>query len=75
MTATNPDIGESREEMEIEYAREPIEVAFNPKYFIETLNSIDEEEILLYIRDAQSPCLIEGTDDKRFLSVIMPMKI
>jgi DNA polymerase-3 subunit beta len=70
MTATNPDIGESREEMEIEYAREPIEVAF-----IETLNSIDEEEILLYIRDAQSPCLIEGTDDKRFLSVIMPMKI
>jgi DNA polymerase-3 subunit beta len=75
MTTTNPDIGESREEMNIDYAREPIEVAFNPKYFIETLNSIEEEEIFLYIRDAQSPCLIEGTADKHFLSVIMPMKI
>ncbi len=75
MTATNPDIGESREEMPIEYSGNPVEVAFNPKYFIETLNLIDEEDILLYIKDAQSPCLIEGIADKSFLSVIMPMKI
>lgn len=75
MTAANPDIGESRESMVIEYDRDPIEVAFNPKYFTETLNLINDEEILLYIKDAQSPCLIEGITEKKFLSVIMPMKI
>jgi DNA polymerase-3 subunit beta len=75
VTATNPEIGESREDMEIEYSRDPIEVAFNPKYFIETLNAIADEKILLYIKDGQNPCLIEGITDKSFLSVIMPMKI
>lgn len=75
VTATNPEIGESREDMEIEYSRDPIEVAFNPKFFIETLNAIADEKILLYIKDGQNPCLIEGITDKSFLSVIMPMKI
>jgi DNA polymerase-3 subunit beta len=75
VTATNPDLGESKEEFTIDYKREPIEVAFNPKYFIETIGVIDEEAVQINIRDNRSPCIIEGADDKNFLSVIMPMKI
>ena len=75
VTATNPDLGESKEDFMIEFNREPIEVAFNPKYFIDTMGVIEEENIILNIRDSKSPCIIEGADDKNFLSVIMPMKI
>lgn len=75
VTATNPDLGESKEEFTIVFDREPIEVAFNPKYFMDTMGVIDEENILLNIKNAKSPCLIEGTEDKTFLSVIMPMKL
>lgn len=75
ITATNPNIGESKEDMAIDFEGEPIEVAFNPKYFIETLNVIEEDNVLINIIDEEKPCLIEGENDKSFLSVIMPMKI
>jgi DNA polymerase-3 subunit beta len=75
VTSTNPDIGESKEDMEIEYSGDPITVMFNPKFFIETLNVIDEDNVILNIVDEEKPCLIEGEKDKTYLSVIMPMRI
>ena len=45
INSTNPDIGESKEEMEMEYKGESIEVAFNPRYFIESLNCIENETV------------------------------
>jgi len=71
----NPDIGESKEYMNIDFKRDPIEVAFNPYFFIETLNLIDSDHIVLKIKDDEHPCFIYGKEDKSFLSVIMPMKI
>ena len=75
VTSTNPDIGESKEDMEIEYSGDPITVMFNPKFFIETLNVIDDDNVILNIIDEEKPCLIEGEKDKTYLSVIMPMRI
>jgi DNA polymerase-3 subunit beta len=75
ITSTNPDIGESKEDMEIEYSGESITVMFNPKFFIETLNVIDDDNVILNIVDEEKPCLIEGEKDKSYLSVIMPMRI
>ena len=75
ITTTNPDIGESKEEISIEFKGEPIEVAFNPRYFIETLNVIDDDKININIINEERPCLIEGENDKSFLSVVMPMRI
>lgn len=75
ITTTNPDLGESKEEMMLDFSSDPIEVAFNPRYFIDTLNVIDEENIVLNITDAGKPCLIEAENNKNFLSVVMPMRI
>jgi DNA polymerase-3 subunit beta len=75
VTATNPEIGESKEYMEIEYDRNAIKAAFNPKYFIEILNAIEGENVLLNVVNEEKPCVIEGQDDNSYLSVIMPMRI
>ncbi len=75
ITTTNPDIGESKEEIEIDFKGKPMDIAFNPKYFIETLNAIDDDRININILNEERPCLIEGENDKSFLSVIMAMKI
>lgn len=75
ITATNPDLGESKEDMDINYNGNKIETAFNPKFFIDILNIIDEDNVVLNIIDEQKPCFIEGKEDKLFLSVIMPMRI
>ncbi len=71
----NPDIGESKEDMKIDFEGEEIEVAFNPKFFIETLNFIESENVFLNLKNNETPCLIQGENDKYYLSVIMPMKI
>jgi DNA polymerase-3 subunit beta len=75
IAATNPDIGESKEDMIIDFKGDPIEVAFNPRYFIETLNVLDSEKILLNMVDEEKPCFLEEESDDSFLSVIMPMRI
>lgn len=75
VTATNPDIGESKEDMRIDYEGEPIEAAFNPKFFIESLNVIEDETVVLHMVDKEKPCIVTGGDDPSYLSVIMPMRI
>ena len=75
INSTNPDIGESKEEMEMDYNGPEINVAFNPKYFTDALNCIDEANVSLHIISDEKPCYIEGEEDKHFLSVIMPMRI
>ena len=75
VTTTNPDIGESKEEMPINFKGESIKVMFNPRYFIETLNVIDKDTVNLNIVDEEKPCLIQGEGDDTYLSVIMPMRI
>jgi len=75
INSTNPEIGESKEDMAIGFNGDPFEVMFNPKFFIETLSVIDDENIILNMIDETKPCLINGENDNSFLSVIMPMRI
>ncbi len=75
ITATNPDRGESKEDMDIDYGGDAMQIAFNPRYFIDVLNAMEDETVVLHIIDEEKPCLIDGETDKRFLSVIMPMRI
>jgi DNA polymerase-3 subunit beta len=75
VTATNPEYGESKEETEIEFSGNPIEAAFNPKFFMDTLSVIEEENVIINIVDGSRPCIVEGDMDKTFIGVIMPMRI
>ena len=75
INSTNPDIGESKEDMTISYEGDPVEVMYNPKFFIDTLGVVDDDDIILNIVDEGKPCKIKGANDQSFISVIMPMKI
>jgi DNA polymerase III subunit beta len=75
INSTNPEIGESKEEMEIVFKGDPIQVGFNPRFFIETLNCIEDEAVELNIINDEKPCFIQGTENKDYLSVIMPMRL
>jgi len=74
-TTTNPEIGEGREFVSVSYRGKPIEMAFNPRYFIETMTSMDSEDVIVRFKDEVNPCTVEGKDDPGFLSVIMPMRV
>ncbi|MBW1615761.1 MAG: DNA polymerase III subunit beta [Deltaproteobacteria bacterium] len=67
--------GESKEEIDIEYKGENFKAAFNSKFFIDLMNLMTDENIVLYIKSKEKPCLIEGENDKTFKTAIMPMEI
>ena len=75
ITSTNPDFGESKEDMQIEFNHDKIEAAFNPRYFIEALNVIDNDTVFLHIINDELPCILTGGDDQDFITVIMPMRV
>jgi len=74
VTAVTPEVGESREEMNIEYQGEGLEIAFNPQYIIDILKTLEEEENVYFeLTDSNQPGLFRT--DGKFLCVIMPMKL
>lgn len=75
VTITNPEIGESKEEMMISYTGEEIKSAFNPKYFMDALRVFDENIVIINIRGEKSPCIIKGINDTQLVCVIMAMHI
>ncbi|MEE8317418.1 MAG: DNA polymerase III subunit beta [Candidatus Omnitrophota bacterium] len=75
MVSVNPDLGNVEEKIEIKYEGNPIEMGFNPRYFIDTLQSMISDTTHLNIKDQTSPCLITGDQDEGFLGLIMPMRV
>lgn len=75
INASNPNIGESKEDMAIDYDGERVEAAFNPKFFIEALGCMDDKQLVLNIISDDKPCLIEGVENKSYLGAIMPMRV
>ena len=77
VSTANPDLGEAVEELECEYAGDDFKLGVNPDYLSQFLSALDTEKVLFEFKDENSQCVgypIEG-EDKRYLCVIMPMRI
>lgn len=75
LSSQNADIGNAKDEQAIVYSGEPLTLGFNCRYFIDTLQVMDCEQIKAYINSSNSPCLIKSDDDVGFTSIIMPMQL
>ncbi len=75
LVSINPDLGDAKDNIEIEYRDERLEMGFNSRYFIDVFQSMDSEEVIMGFIDNSSPCLIKGDNDKGFLGLVMPMRI
>jgi DNA polymerase-3 subunit beta len=75
ISASNPELGEAREEMDIEYSGEPLTVRFNARYLIDVLSVLEVEYVELELRDELSPAIMKPASSNDFRSVIMPMRL
>ena len=75
LVSINPDLGDVKDNLAIEYSDEKIELGFNSKYFVDALQAMESDTVKLGFSDNSSPCMIEGEDDEGFLGLIMPMRI
>ena len=69
-----PIIDDSKEEVTVETEGKELEIGFNPRFLMDVLKVVDDEEICMYMRDAKSPCIIKD-ENESYVYVILPVNI
>lgn len=67
-------VGAWNEELSIDKEGKDLVIGFNPRFLIEALKAIDEDEVDLYFMNAKTPCLIKD-GEQSYTYLILPVNI
>jgi DNA polymerase III subunit beta len=73
----NPDLGEAKEEVPVEYEGEGLKIGFNARYILDVLQVMKSKDVAFELADDLSPGVLRGSEeaDQGFTAVVMPMRI
>jgi len=72
VSKSTPDIGESREEIPVEYQGKELLIGFNPNYLIDVLKNLSGEKIVLELTDSEKPGVIRMNG---YIYIVLPMRL
>ncbi len=72
VSKSTPDIGESREEVAIEYQGKEIAIGFNPNYLLDVLKNLPEDKIEFELTDTEKPGVIRING---YVYIVLPMRL
>ena len=72
---TNAEQEEAVEELDVDYAGDPLDIGFNVTYLLDVLGNLKTEQVKVEFGDANSSALISVPGDDGFKYVVMPMRI
>lgn len=76
ISSSNAEQEEAQEEIDIDYAHEPLDVGFNVSYLLDVLANVKTETIQWSVQpDVNASALITSPEDDQFKYVVMPMRI
>ncbi len=77
ISAANPDLGEAAEEVTCEHGGDELRLGVNPDYMGQFLSALETDKVMLEMKDENTQCIGVPVDgqDRRYLCVIMPMRI
>lgn len=75
LTSAETDYGSSRDEVPIKYDGDPIEIKFNPQYFRDVLNVMDEDEVEILLSASSGPAIVRKVDSDEYTYVVMPLRV
>ncbi|MFN9746051.1 MAG: DNA polymerase III subunit beta [Betaproteobacteria bacterium] len=75
IASSNAEQEEAKEEIEIDYAGDPIEIGFNVTYLIDVLANSTQEMVKLELQDSAASALFSLPEQPGFKYVVMPMRI
>ena len=68
----NSIVGSMNEEIDIEKKGKDLMIGFNPKFLIDALRVIDDEEVELYMVNPKAPCFIKN-EEESYIYLILPV--
>ncbi|MCX5702692.1 MAG: DNA polymerase III subunit beta [Candidatus Omnitrophica bacterium] len=72
ISKSTPDIGESREEVSVEYRGKEVVIGFNPYYLIDVLKNLPDEKIEFELTDSEKPGVIRTNG---YIYIVLPMRL
>ena len=75
IASSNAEQEEAKEELEIDYGGDEIEVGFNVTYLMDALANISQDMVKIELQDGNASALITVPDQGGFKYVVMPMRI
>jgi len=75
ISVTNPDHGDSVEDMDAIWEAEPFEIGFNARYANDILGIVSGKQVSISVSEPGSPTRLFAEDDPSTLFVLMPMRI
>lgn len=68
----NSTVGSMNEDIDISKQGKDLMIGFNPKFMIDALKVIDDEEIDIYLVNPKAPCFIRNAQEK-YIYLILPV--
>ena len=68
----NSALGSMKEEIDIQKEGKDILIGFNPRFLIDALRVIDDENVTIYMVNPKAPCYIRN-DDQQYIYLILPV--
>lgn len=72
---SNSQLGKVREEVNINLQGEPLQIAFNSKYLLDILKSMEEDEVIMEFTSSISACIIKNKQVNNCKYLILPVRI
>ena len=75
LSVNSPTSGEGTDQIKVNFNSSDMNISFNSRYLIDIASQIENDDIILSLKDPGSPVLINDMSDKNSFHVVMPMKI
>lgn len=72
ISKSTPDIGESREEVSVQYRGKELVIGFNPAYLIDVLKNLNCENVEFELTDGEKPGVIRIDG---YVYIVLPMRL
>lgn len=72
---SNSQLGMVREEISIILQGQNLQIAFNAKYLIDVLKTMEEEEIIMELSSSVSPCVIRNKNVDNCIYLVLPVRL
>ena len=73
ITKNSPELGEVREELDVDYKGDELTIGFNPTFLIDVLKNIEDKSILFSFIDPEKPAVIKNRDNYTY--IVLPMQV
>jgi len=75
LITTNAEVGISKEEIEVEMDGNDLTIGFNPRYLLDSLKVIDDENIVISFSSSIGPSVIRPVSGDKYLFMVLPVRM